>query len=55
MGRCRIFYPGKVYVGEAFSEQVYKRSPEESYERLLDYLHHLFPQLPEQAIKKFLR
>lgn len=43
------------FMGEAFSEQVYKRSPEESYERLLDYLHHLFPQLPEHAIKKFLR
>ena len=43
------------FMGEAFSEQVYKRSPEESCERLLDYLHHLFPQLPEQAIKKFLR
>lgn len=43
------------FMGRDFSEHVYQRTPGESRERLLEHLHALFPQLPEQTLKKFLR
>ena len=43
------------FMGEAFSEHVYQRSPEESYERLLDFLGGLFPQAAEKDLKRFLK
>ena len=43
------------FFGEAFSERVYQRSPEESRERLLGHLRSLLPHAPEAALIKFLR
>ena len=42
------------FMGEYF-EQVYQRKPEESYERLMEHLISLFPQVPEKNLKKFLK
>ena len=42
-------------MGEFFTENVYRRSPEESYERLLEHLRKLFPQVPEKDLRKFLK
>ena len=43
------------FMGERFSQEVYRRSPEESYARLLEHLHGLFPAAPEKELKKFLK
>ena len=43
------------FMGEAFSEQVYQRSPEESYARLLEHLARLFPRAAEKDLKRFLK
>ena len=42
-------------MGEFFTENVYRRSPEESYERLLLHLRKLFPRVPEKDLRKFLK
>ena len=42
-------------MGEAFTENVYKRKPEESYERLMEHLMKLFPAEAEKSLKKFLK
>ena len=42
------------FMGEFFSEQVYQRSPEESYTRLLDHLRHCFPGAEDRQLKRFL-
>lgn len=41
-------------MGEFFSKNVYQRSPEESYSRLLEYLCSLFPGVSEKQIRRFL-
>ena len=41
-------------MGEAFSEKVYQRTPQESYERLLAHLTALFPRVPEKELRRFL-
>ena len=43
------------HMGKVFSDNVYQRSPEESYARLLEHVHNLFPAISENAIKKFLK
>ncbi|MBQ9662943.1 MAG: hypothetical protein IJV40_07350 [Oscillospiraceae bacterium] len=43
------------FMGAAFSDRVYQRSPEESYARLMEHLLSLFPAVPEKALKKFLK
>ncbi len=43
------------FMGEAFSEQVYQRSPQESYARLLEHLARLFPRAAEKDLKRFLK
>ena len=43
------------FMGTEFSQRVYQRSPEESYERLMEHLQRLFPAVPEQSLKKFLK
>ena len=43
------------FMGAAFSEQVYQRSPEESYARLLEHLARLFPRAAEKDLKRFLK
>ena len=41
-------------MGDDFSEKVYLRTPEESYERLMEHLVRLFPEASETALKRFL-
>ena len=43
------------HFGAAFTEAVYRRSPQESRERLLEHLHTLLPRASEAALKKFLK
>ena len=43
------------FMGADFTDRVYARSPAESYERLMEHLTRLFPRVPEQALKKFLK
>ena len=43
------------FMGSAFSDTVYQRSPVESYARLLERLAALFPKTTEKQLKKFLK
>lgn len=43
------------FMGERFTDNVYKRSPEESYQRILSHFKRLFPDTEESALKKFLK
>ncbi len=43
------------FMGAAFTDRVYQRSPEESYQRLLDHLAGLFPAASEKDLKRFLK
>lgn len=43
------------WFGGSFSEEVYRRSPAESYERLLDMLRGYFPDADEKLLKKALK
>ncbi|MBR0154394.1 MAG: hypothetical protein IJM26_11480 [Lachnospiraceae bacterium] len=43
------------HFGASFTDHVYDRTPEESYERLLAHLRTLFPEEKEQTLRKFLR
>ena len=45
----------EIFMGDAFSDKVYQRKPEESYERLMEHLYSLFPAVPEASLKKFLK
>ena len=42
-------------MGEFFTDNVYRRTPEESYERLLEHLKKLVPRAQEKELKKFLK
>jgi len=44
----------EVFMGSGFTDAVYKRTPEESYRRLLDRLKKMFPEIPEARLCKFL-
>ena len=43
------------FMGTDFVERVYARTPEESYERILDHMKKILPETEEQAIRKLLR
>lgn len=43
------------FMGDAFTQKVYARSPEESYERLLSHLRELLPDAPEKDLRRFLK
>jgi len=43
------------WFGVDFTEMVYAREPEESYERLFQHLRDLNPQVSEEALRKFLK
>ena len=43
------------FFGSCFTENVYSRTPEESYERLIRHLLSLFPNVPLTSLKKFLK
>ncbi|MBR4462733.1 MAG: hypothetical protein IKS51_09160 [Erysipelotrichaceae bacterium] len=52
-GISRYATPESFY-GESFAEHCYKRSPEESYERLLKQLRKLNPKADEEKLIRFL-
>lgn len=43
------------FMGKSFKENVYKRSPEESYERILSHFSSLFPDTDLKTLKKFIK
>ena len=43
------------FLGAAFAEEVYARTPEESYKRLLDHLRSILPGADEKDIRKLLK
>lgn len=43
------------FMGERFTQSVYQRSPQESYERLFAHFSELFPDEEPDAIRKFLK
>lgn len=43
------------FLGSSFTENVYRRSPEESYERIFRHLNEILPEADEQAIRKILK
>ena len=45
----------EVLMGDSFTERVYSRSPEESYERILEHFCGLFPHEDIKTIKKFIK
>ena len=45
----------EAFMGERFTDAVYRRTPEESYERLLEHFSKLFPHTDIRTIKKFLK
>ena len=42
-------------MGSAFTDSVYRRTPEESYERILDHFKTLFPGEDESTLRRFLK
>ena len=42
------------FMGEPFTRAVYRRSPQESYERILAHFRSLFPHTDEHTLRKFL-
>ena len=42
------------FMGEAFTERVYARPPEESYAKVLAHLQKLLPDADEPAIRRIL-
>lgn len=45
----------ELFMGERFTDEVYRRTPEESYERILQHFRELFPREDERTIRRFLR
>ena len=45
----------EVFMGESFNDRVYSRSPEESYEKILEHFCKLFPDTDINHIKKFIK
>ncbi|MBQ3416950.1 MAG: hypothetical protein IJH32_03865 [Ruminococcus sp.] len=43
------------FMGKSFTDTVYRRSPEESYERLLEHFCRLFPDEDLLTIKRFIK
>ena len=43
------------FFGDEFRKTVYLRKPEESYQIVLDHLRALLPDVPEKALKKFMK
>ena len=41
--------------GAAFADRVYARAPEESFQRVLDHLQGLFPEVEEAKLRKLLK
>ena len=43
------------FMGAAFTDKVYQREPEESYQLILDHLKKILPQASMEQIKKILK
>lgn len=43
------------FMGVAFTDKVYQREPEESYQLILEHLRKILPQASEEQIKKILK
>ncbi|MCD8012282.1 MAG: hypothetical protein LUG99_03780 [Lachnospiraceae bacterium] len=43
------------FFGDAFTSAVYQCEPAESYQRMWDYFHEILPDVPDKALRKFLR
>ena len=43
------------FMGKLFTDRVYERTPEESYERLFEHFRQILPKADENKIKRFLR
>ena len=43
------------FIGEQFTENVYKREPQESYEVIFEHLQRLLPKASDEQIKKLLK
>ncbi|MCD8021302.1 MAG: hypothetical protein LUF92_17550 [Clostridiales bacterium] len=44
----------ELFFGETFTSAVYRREPEESYQRMLEYFHEILPDVPDKTLRKFL-
>ena len=42
-------------MGESFTDTVYERTPEQSYQRILMHLKEMLPDADESAIRKLLK
>ena len=42
------------FMGKCFMDRVYQRTPEESYQRLLEHLRMLFPHVGENELQRVL-
>lgn len=45
----------ELFLGNDFTDHVYEREPEESYERIRLHLHEILPDADEQTIRKLLK
>ena len=45
----------ETHFGKAFTDKVYNKTPEESYNRIFEHLKGLFPDTEDRIIKKFIR
>lgn len=54
VGAAQYSTPEK-WFGEDFTENVYNRAPAESYQIVLEHLISLFPAVPVESLKKFLK
>lgn len=43
------------FMGDDFTSKVYQRTPEESYNRIIEHLQKILPDADEEAIKKILK
>ena len=43
------------FMGSDFTNQVYQRTPEESYARICEHLHEILPDASDQAIRKLIK
>ena len=43
------------FMGERFTDSVYRRTPQESYERILEHFTKMFPDTDEHTLKEFLK
>lgn len=43
------------FMGKRFTGRVYRRSPEESFERIRQHLHKILPEVDDRAIRKLLK